>query len=115
MTVEMECKREKSSMTVIILQVILIVLYAVGFVFAIIAIGLFGKAQDDLKKALGNKDYCSLFFKDFNENRSSNCNYVFAGEVLTAIGLAVLLILSIVKTVFGFMKLVEKYRTKLLC
>ena len=112
----MECKREKSSMRVIILQTILIVLYTVSFVFAIIVIGLFGKAQHDLQKFYqdnGDTVMCLLFLKDGKAPSTSNCNHVFAGEVLTATGLAVLLILSIIKLLCGFMKLVQMLRVKL--
>ena len=112
---KMECKREKSSMRVIILQTILIVLYTVSFVFAIIAIGLFGKAQHDLQKLHQmNNDVamCTLFLLDDKDPSTSNCNHVFAGEVLTATGLAVLLILSIIKLLCGFMKLVQMLRVK---
>ena len=103
----MECKREKSSTTVIILQIVLSVLYTVEFVFVIITIALFGKAQQDLQKS--NKATCLLFYED---GRASNCNYVFAGEVLTATGLAVLLILSIIKMLCGLMKLAQMHRVK---
>ena len=100
----MECKREKSSMTVAVLQVALIISYSFAFAFVIIVIGLFGKAQD------GRSDYrylpkCPLFFsKDNLFPTEANCNYVFAGEALTAVGLLILIILGTVKLVVGLMK-----------
>ena len=109
----MECKREKSSMTVIILQIVLSVLYTVEFAFVIITIGLFGKPQHDLQessKQSGHKVMCLLFYEDGKVPSTSNCNYVFAGEVLTATGLVVLLILSIIKILCGLMKLAQMHR-----
>ena len=111
----MECKREKSNTKVIILQIVLSVLYTVEFVFVIITIGLFGKAQQDLQKSplFEEKLACLLFLEDGKVPRASNCNYVFAGEVLTATGLVVLLILSIIKMLCGLMKLAQIHRLQL--
>ena len=105
----MKCEREKSSTSVIVFQVILIVAYIVSFIFVIVAIGLFGEAQVDAKNLSedGQLAACLLFVTSSNTNPSeSNCNYFFAGQSLAAVGLVALLILGIVKTALGLIKLV---------
>ena len=105
----MKCEREKSSTSVIVFQIILIIAYIVSFIFIIVAIGLFGKAQVDAKNLSddGQLAACVLFVSSSNTNPSeSNCNYFFAGQSLAAAGLIALLCLAIVKTALGLIKLV---------
>ena len=80
-----------------------------SFIFIIVAIGLFGNAQVEAKNLSedGQLTECILFVSSSNTNPSeSNCNYFFAGQSLAAIGLGALLILGIVKTALGLIKLV---------
>ena len=100
----MECKQEKTRMTVAILQVGLIISYSFAFALVIIVIGLFGKAQDGRSDLLFLSN-CPLFFAQDNVNPTiANCNYVFVGEALTSEGLFVLIILGTLKLVLGLMK-----------
>ena len=105
----MKCEREKSSTSVTVFQVILIIAYIVSFALIIVAIGLFGDAQVEAKNLSedGQLTECILFVTSSNTNPSkSNCNYFFAGQSLAAVGLGVLIILAIVKTALGLIKLV---------
>ena len=102
-------KQEKSSKPVLILQTISTFLYFLAFVLAITAAGLFGKAQSRVTNDAG-MEYCVLFFKEDNLFPStSTCRYSIAGEVLVAVGLCTLIILSILKMAAGFMKSVDMY------
>ena len=86
-----------------ILQIIAIAIHVLAIIFLVIAAGLFGDAHRRYNKELEtNKEMCILYISENNNNPSnSNCNFSIAGEVLAALGLVILVILSIVKIVRG--------------
>ena len=105
--------KEKSSKTVVILQVITLIFYFLTFVLLITAAGLFGKGQSIVNEDI-QTEVCFLFFAEDNDEPSTaNCGYAIAGEVLAAIGLGILLAIGIVKMVIGLMKLVFKFFNKI--
>ena len=85
-----------------ILQIIAIAIHVLAIIFLVIAAGLFGDAHRGYNKELPTKEVCILYISKNNLNPSnSNCNFSIAGEVLAALGLVILVILSIVKIVRG--------------
>ena len=87
-----------------ILQIIAIAIHVLAIIFLVIAAGLFGDAHRRYNKGLptSTKEMCMLYVSKNNYNPSnSNCNFSIAGEVLAALGLVILVILSIVKIVRG--------------
>ena len=85
-----------------ILQIIAIAIHVLAIVFLVIAAGLFGDTHRRYNKELPTKEICILYFSKNNYNPSnSSCHFSIAGEVLAALGLVILVILSIVKIVRG--------------
>ena len=93
--------------TSMILQIITIAIHVLAIIFLVITIGLFGDAHkrynDDNNRQVEQKTkVCFLYISKNNYNPSiSNCNFSIAGEVLAALGLVILVILSVVKIVRG--------------
>ena len=84
--------------TKLILQIIAIAIHILAIIFLVIAAGLFGNVYKR------NNDICFLYIKnDFTRASNSVCVFSIVGEVLAALGLVVLVILSIVKLVVGLM------------
>ena len=91
----------------LLLQIIAIAIYILTIIFLVIAAGLFGNAYrhgNDELNAAGIGDICFLYIKkDSTYASNSVCIFSIVGEVLAALGLVVLVILSIVKLVGGLM------------
>ena len=95
--------------TKLLLQIIAIAIHILAIIFLVIAAGLFGNAyrrsKDELN-AVGINDVCFLYVKyeeELTYASNSVCIFSIVGEVLAALGLVVLVILSIVKLVGGIM------------
>ena len=86
--------------TSLILQIIAIAIYLLAIIFLVIAAGLFGDAFRCYNKENTQLETKKICKNNINPN-NSNCNFAFAGEVLAALGLVILVILSIVKIVRG--------------
>ena len=93
----------------LLLQIIAIAIHILAIIFLVIAAGLFGNAyrrsKDELN-AVGISDICFLYVKyeeELTYASNSVCIFSIVGEVLAALGLVVLVILSIVKLVVGLM------------
>ena len=93
--------------TNLLLQIIAIAIHILAIIFLVIAGGLFGnvyRRSNDELNAVGIADICFLYFKkDLTYASNSVCVFSIVGEVLAALGLVVLILLSIVKIVGGIM------------
>ena len=91
----------------LILQIIAIAIHILAIIFLVIAAGLFGnvyRRSNDELNAVGISDVCFLYFeKDLTYASNSVCVFSIVGEVLAALGLVVLILLSIVKIAGGLM------------
>ena len=84
------------------MQIIVIAIHVLAIIFLVIVAGLFGDAHRRFNKEVQSKEMCILYISENNYNPSnSNCNFSIAGEVLAALGLVILVILSIIKIVNG--------------
>ena len=91
--------------TNLLLQAIAIAIHVLAIIFLVIAAGLFAnvyrRSNDELH---GISDKCFLYIKkDFTYASNSVCVFSIVGELLAALGLVVLIILSIVKFASGLM------------
>ena len=93
--------------TKLILQIIAIVIHILAIIFLVIAAGLFGnvyRRNNNELHAVGFDDICFLYIKkDLTYASNSVCVFSIVGEVLAALGLVVLILLSIVKLATGLM------------
>ena len=93
--------------TKLILQILAIVIHILAIVFLVIAAGLFGnvyRRSNNQLHAAGIGDICFLYIKkDLTYASNSVCVFSIVGEVLAALGLVVLILLSIVKLATGLM------------
>ena len=91
----------------LILQILAIVIHILAIIFLVIAAGLFGnvyRRSNNELNAAGISDFCFLYFKkDLTYASNSVCVFSIVGEVLAALGLVVLILLSIVKLATGLM------------
>ena len=93
----------------ILLQRITIAIHILAIIFLVIAAGLFGNAyrrSNDELNAAGVGDICFLYVKyeeELTYASNSVCIFSIVGEILAALGMVVLVILSIVKLVGGLM------------
>ena len=91
--------------TNLLLQIIAIAIHILAIIFLVIAAGLFGnvyRRSNDELNAFGVDDICFLYFKkDLTYASNSVCVFSIVGEVLAALGLIVLILLSIVKIAGG--------------
>ena len=88
--------------TSLLLQIIAIAIYALAIIFLVISAGLFGDAHRRFnERTATDRDVCILYFKRSDVTFTSNsvCVFSIVGEVLAALGLVLLVILSIVKLV----------------
>ena len=93
--------------TKLILQIIAIAIHVLTIIFLVIAAGLFGnvyRRNNNELNAAGAGDICFLYFKkDLTYASNSVCVFSIVGEILAALGLLVLILLSIVKIAGGLM------------
>ena len=93
--------------TKLLLQIIAIAIHILAIIFLVIAGGLFGnvyRRSNDELNAVGIADICFLYFKkDLTYASNSVCIFSIVGEFVAALGLVILVILSIVKLVCGLM------------
>ena len=93
--------------TNLLLQIFAIAINILAIIFLAIAAGLFGnvyRRNNNELNAVGIDDICFLYFKkDLTHASNSVCVFSIVGEVVAALGLVVLIILSIVKLVGGLM------------
>ena len=91
--------------TKLILQIIAIAIHVLTIIFLVIAAGLFGnvyRRNNNELNAAGAGDFCFLYFKkDLTYASNSVCVFSIVGEILAALGLLVLILLSIVKIAGG--------------
>ena len=104
--------------TSLLFHIIATALFVLAFALALTAAGLFGSANARDKKNAennaGTSYYCRLFVKlkgniyygKLEHASTSTCNYAIAGELVAAIGLLAMIILSIVKMATCTIKLV---------
>ena len=94
-----------------ICQIIVIAIHVLTILFLVTAAGLFGDAyrryNNELKSNAFEQDIskiCILYFKkDSTHAKNSVCVFSIVGDALAALGLLVLILLSIVKLVVGLM------------
>ena len=87
-----------------ILQIIVLVINASAIVLLVIAAGLFGNAHIRLNENF-RTDVCILYMSAENPNPSNSiCVFSIVAEVLAALGLAGLIVLTVVKLVTKLMK-----------
>ena len=90
--------------TSLILQIIALVINASAIVLLVIAAGLFGNAHIRLNENL-RTDVCILYWSVKNPTpNNSICVFSIVAEVLAALGLAGLIVLTVVKLVTKLMK-----------
>ena len=93
--------------TNLFLQKIAVAIHILAIIFLVIAAGLFYnvyRLYNDTLNIFASDDICFLYIKkDFTNASKSVCTFSIVGEVLAALGLVVLVILSIVKLVNGLM------------
>ena len=107
-------KRERSTATVIVLQIAQAILYFIAFALVLVAAGLFSRALTHINTNIIEleRDVCILFITDSTSNPSpSICHSAIAIEALTGVGLMVLVIMSILKIALEMIKLVKEMRT----
>ena len=91
----------------LLFHIIATALFFLAFGLALTAAGLFVSANARANEHTEGSDNCYLFVKLKGSSASpSTCNYAIAGEVVTAFGLLVLILLSIVKMATCLIKLV---------
>ena len=94
--------------TKLLLQILAVVIHILTIIFLAIAAGLFGnvyRRNNDQLNAAGVGDTCFLYIKkDLTYTNNSVCVFSIVGEVLAALGLVVLILLSIVKLATGLME-----------
>ena len=105
----MHCKTEKSTRTVVALQVVQAFLYFIAFAIVLTAAGLFSRALSHFNSMIEGRDVCLLFKADQMTNPSPFiCYGAIAIEALAGVGLMILVIVSILKIALKMMKLVKK-------
>ena len=105
----MHCKRENSTRTVLLLQIVQAILYFIAFSLVLTAAGLFSRALSHLNTIIEERDVCLLFKADYMPNPSPFiCYSAIAIEALTGVGLMVLVIVSFLKIALEMIKLVKK-------
>ena len=90
--------------TSLILQIIALVINASAIVLLVIAAGLFGNAHISLNENF-RTDVCILYLSAENPTPSNSiCVFSIVAEVLAALGLVGLIVLTVVKLVTKLMK-----------
>ena len=90
--------------TSLILQIIALVINASAIVLLVIAAGLFGNAHIRLNENY-RTDVCILYWSVKNPTPSNSiCVFYIVAEVLAALGLVGLIVLTVVKLVTKLMK-----------